>query len=121
MKLETLDEALRSARSTWARTKRAERERARDSGRPEVGVLDRAIVEALRETILRTPAGERLEREIRVDKLCRAIGALLLRRVHEASEAGAEPLGYTKEGVATAIEDRLFRHAKRVSRPVKAA
>jgi hypothetical protein len=120
MRIETLEEAVASARTSWARTKRAERERAREGGRPETGVLDRAVVEALRETILATPPGQRLGREIVVEKLVRAVGALLLRRVHEAHEAGAEPLGYTKEGVAAAIEDRLFRPAKRTARPSKA-
>jgi hypothetical protein len=119
MRIETLEEAVASARTSWAKTKRAERERARESGRPETGVLDRAIVEALRETILASPPGQRLSREISVEKLIRAVGALLLRRVHEAHEAGADPLGYTREGVAAAIEDRLFRPAKRPARSAK--
>lgn len=111
VKSSTLSEAERVARQRQLGTsrKRTERERRRDSGRPDLNALDRAVVEAVRAIIIHTAPEGQMERSIPVDLLVRTIGSRLFQRAREAYKAGAEPLGYTREGVAAAIDARLFQ------------
>lgn len=126
-KITTLSEAERVARQRHLGTsrKRTERERRRDSGRPDLNALDRAIVEAVRSHILREREVPPMQRLIRVEALVVTIGLHLRQRVHAAHDAGAEPVSYTKEGVAAAIQSRLFqppaRPGKAPPKPVDGA
>lgn len=98
--------------------KRDERERRRAAGQPDMNAVDRAIVEAVRSHILRERPEPVMQRLIRVESLVTTIGLHLRQRVHAAHDAGAEPVRYSTEGVAAAIQSRLFQLP---ARPGKAA
>lgn len=127
VKFSTLSEAEGVARQRHLGTsrKRTERERKRDSGRPDLNTINRAIVEAVRSHILREREVPAMQRLIRVEALVVTIGLHLRQRVHAAHDAGAEPVSYTTEGVAAAIQSRLFqppaRPGKADQKPVDGA
>ncbi|KQT93369.1 hypothetical protein ASG60_08365 [Methylobacterium sp. Leaf469] len=97
--------------------KQSERERRRAAGQPDLNTIDRAIVEAVRSHILRDREVPPMQRLIRVEALVTTIGLHLRQRVHAAHDAGAEPVRYTTEGVAAAIQCRLFQPPARPGKP----
>lgn len=120
MRVATLSAAERVARQRdlGRVRKRGERSRKREAGRPDLNAIDRAIAETVRGAILHARPEPPMQRMIRVEDLVRIVGLRLLHRSAEVHEAGEEPLGYTREGVAQAIDARLFAPPKR---PGKAA
>ncbi|KAB1071161.1 hypothetical protein [Methylobacterium planeticum] len=119
-KLTTLSEAERiaHARDLGRDRKRAERERARDAGRPDPATVDRAIVEAVRSFFSADPQSVR---PIAPDALLRVAALQLLRRAHAAHDAGAEPIHYTREAVSEALYARLSASARGGPKAQKAA
>lgn len=119
VRISTLSEPERVARQRQLGTsrKRSERERLRDEGRPDLNAIDRAIVESLRAHILHDRPVAPLARLIRVEDLVRTIGLHLYKRSRDALRAGEEPVVYTREGVAAAIEARLLQPPKRPGKP----
>ena len=111
------DQRAARQRVLGASRKRGERDRKREAGQPDLNALDRAIVESLRAHILNDRPVSPLARLIRVEDLVKTISLHLLRRSWEAHATGAEPVVYTREGVAAAIKARLMQPPKRPGKP----
>ncbi|WP_279357296.1 hypothetical protein [Methylobacterium indicum] len=88
--------------------KRRQRASEAERGRPDLAVLDRAIVDALRATLLAVPGGERYTKPVKLDALILAVGAFLVKRSQRDRAAGRAVVAYKREEVAAAIEARLF-------------
>ncbi|BCM83805.1 hypothetical protein [Methylobacterium indicum] len=102
--------AARTSRRRAVARDRKRRQRASEAerGRPDLMVLDRAIVDALRALLLSAPGGERYTRAIRPEALILAVGAHLVKRSIQDRAAGRAVVAYKREEVAAAIESRLF-------------
>lgn len=91
---------------------RALRERWRLSGRPDPAVLDRAIVDAVRDLLVAELEGMRLATLIDPERLIRRTAGHLVERSRADREAGRDAPLYDKREVASALEARLLRAPK---------
>lgn len=99
----------RRANAGYQRDLRARRAAA---GCPDPDVLDRAIVDAIRDAIVRAPAGTRLQATVVPQDLVNAIGRALMARSARAVEAGRDSPVYSARAVADALQDRLLKPGK---------
>ncbi|BAQ49600.1 hypothetical protein [Methylobacterium aquaticum] len=98
-----------SRRKACARN-RKRRQRASEAkrGRPDLAVLDRAIVDSLRAIFRSAPAGERYKKAVHPDALILAVAGHLVKRSVQDRAAGRDVVAYRRQEVADAIEVRLF-------------
>ena len=99
----------RRANAGYQRDLRARRAAA---GCPDPDVLDRAIVDAIRDAIVRAPAGTRLQATVVPHDLVNSIGRALMARSARAVEAGRDGPVYSARAVADALQDRLLKPGK---------
>ncbi|MBK3398111.1 hypothetical protein [Methylobacterium ajmalii] len=98
-----------SRRKACARNrKRKQRASEAKRGRPDLTVLDRAIVDSLRAIFRSAPAGERYSKAVQPEGLILAVAGHLVKRSKRDQAAGRKVVVYRREEVAAAIEDRLF-------------
>jgi hypothetical protein len=119
----SLSESSRAIRHRHLATtrKRDERERKRSAGRPDTATIDRAIVDTLRSFVLRERPEPVMQRVIRVEDLITTVALHLLKRSWEVHASGAEPVVFTREGVAAALDARLLQPQKRPGKPAPKA
>lgn len=88
------------------------RQRWRDVGRPDPATLDRAVVDALRDLLLREPEGYRLATFVDPQALVLETARHLVERSERAREAGRDVVVYRREEVAAALQARLLQPPK---------
>ncbi len=100
-------------RRQTASRQREMRARWRAAGRPDPATLDRAIVDAVRDILLREPEGYALATFIDPKTLLLETARCLVERTQRDREAGRDVIPYRREEVASALQARLLDRPRR--------
>ncbi|UYW24815.1 hypothetical protein OKC48_16200 [Methylorubrum extorquens] len=114
--LETGGARLKRVRRQTADRMRAMRARWKETGRPDPATLDRAIVDAVRDILLREPEGMRLATLIDPEELLRETARQLVERSRLEQAAGREAVVYDRNATIIELQIRLLQRPKRPSR-----
>lgn len=106
---ETGGARLRRHRRQAAARMTAMRARWREAGRPDPATLDRAVADAVRDLLLRAPAGKRLATFIDPEELLRETARHLVERSERSAARGRDVVVYKREEVSDALQARLLK------------